>query len=578
MKFSELSGYLHKLEITSSRIEITKILAELFKKAEPDEAAYITYLLLGRLVPKYEAVVFNIAEKMMLASIAKAYNRPLIEVTKKYKKEGDLGTAAQSFAKVLGDGLKVKEVYKRLWSIAVDEGEGSQERKIDETAKLLSELDPLSARYVARIPVGKLRLGFSDKTIIDAFSWMEAGDKSLRAKIESAYQVLPDVGLLAREIKTRGIEKAVENVTPKVGVPVLAMLAQRLKSPAEMIKKMGKVGVEPKLDGLRMQIHFKRSTSSNSRGVKGEEFIKAFTRNMNETSWMFPELDEIGKYIKADEVILDTEAVGVNEALKAVANFQSTMTRRRKHDIKEMAAKVRIQFYVFDILAKDSKSLMSLKYKERKEILKDTVVGGELFKYTEYTVTDSPVEVARLNVEYRKKGFEGIMIKRLDGAYVPGRTGWRWVKMKEAEDAIGKLSDTVDCVVMGYSAGRGKRATFGLGQFLVGVRSGDRFKTISKVGTGLTDEQFRSLRKLLTKCTVPNKPEEYDVNKILEPDYWVFPEIVVEIAADEITKSPSHTTGLALRFPRLVKFRQDKSPNEATTTLEVEKLFELYTQ
>jgi DNA ligase 1 len=167
------------------------------------------------------------------------------------------------------------------------------------------------------------------------------------------------------------------------------------------------------------------------------------------------------------------------------------------------------------------------------------------------------------------------MVKRYDSAYVPGRTGWRWVKMKEAEEALGKLSDTVDCVVMGYTAGRGKRASFGLGQFLVGVKDGEKIKTVTKVGTGLTDEQFRELKKRLLGSELTEMPKEYEVHKLLEPDFWVNPEVVVEIAADDITKSPTHTAGLALRFPRLVKFRDDKSPDQATTVEEVKKLFKL---
>ena len=174
---------------------------------------------------------------------------------------------------------------------------------------------------------------------------------------------------------------------------------------------------------------------------------------------------------------------------------------------------------------------------------------------------------------------EGVIVKKYDTAYIPGRTGWRWVKMKEEEAASGKLADTIDCVVMGYSAGRGKRVSFGLGQFLVGVLdppAGGMIKTVTKVGTGLTDEQFRELKKRLSGLEVKDKPKEYaDVSKLLQPDFWVEPSLVVEIAADEITKSPNHSAGLALRFPRLVRFRDDKSPDQATTVAEVKKLYEM---
>jgi DNA ligase 1 len=564
MKIKRLSDYLQRLEDTPSRIEITKILAELFTEAEAGEIDKITYLILGSLAPRYEGLVFNIAEKMMLRVFVKAYGKELQEIKDLYNLRGDMGLVASELAQHKGDGFDVADVYGVLKEIAIDEGEGSQERKVDDMALLLKHLDPSSAKFVARIPVGKLRLGFSDKTIIDALSWMEAGNKSLRSKIESAYQVLPDVGLLAREVKLKGAVDAAKSIDPVVGIPVLGMLAQRLKSPAEMIAKMKKVAVEPKLDGLRIQLHYKKGQT-----------VKAYTRNLNETSWMFPELEKMGDFIKAEEVILDTEAVGVDAERKAMANFQATMTRRRKHDIEKIAEKVGINFYVFDILAKDGKGLMQLNYEERRKVLEQTLIGGGLFKMIEYHLTQDPKEIARLNLEYRKRGYEGIMIKRYDSAYVPGRTGWRWVKMKEAEEALGKLADTVDCVVMGYTAGRGKRVSFGVGQFLVGVKDGEKIKTVTKVGTGLTDEQFRELKTRLKNLEVPQKPKVYEVNKLLEPDFWVNPEVVVEIAADEITKSPTHTAGLALRFPRLVRFRDDKSPEQATKVGEVEKLFNL---
>jgi DNA ligase-1 len=147
--------------------------------------------------------------------------------------------------------------------------------------------------------------------------------------------------------------------------------------------------------------------------------------------------------------------------------------------------------------------------------------------------------------------------------------------MKEKEESTGKLTDTIDCIVMGYSSGRGKRANFGIGQFLVGIRDGENYKTISKVGTGLTDEQFKDLKRRLHGLEVEAKPKEYIVNNLLNPDYWVFPELVVEIAADNITQSPSHTAGLALRFPRLVRFRNDKKPQDATSLNELKKIFKL---
>jgi len=570
MKFKKLSFYLEDLDKTASRICITEILASLFKESKANEIDKVVYLLLGTLAPNYRRVVFNVAERMMLQVAAKAYNKDLNFVKEDYKKRGDIGDVVYSLAKKSKGKseklLSVTEIYESLLKVAQDEGEGSQERKVSKLAELLSILDPMSAKYVARIPVGKLRLGFSDKTVLDGLSWMERGDKSGKDKLDKAYHVLPDVGLLAKGVKEKGIEKATENITPQVGVPVLPMLAQRLKKPSEMIEKMGKVAVEPKLDGLRIQIHHKK-------GKDG--FTKVYTRNLNETSWMFPELKEIGKFIKAKEVILDTEAIGVDEERQKLANFQATMTRRRKHEIDEYQTKVPIKFFVFDILCKNGKDCMDGDYRKRRSILEKTVKRGKLFEVVDYTITDNPEEIIKLNTKWRKEGLEGIVVKRVDSGYVPGRTGWRWVKMKEAQEAEGKLADTLDCIIMGYSVGKGRRAGFGIGQFLAGIIDKGKVKTITKVGTGLTDEQFSTLIKKLNKLVTDKKPKEYDVHKDYEPDYWVEPKVVVEIAADELTKSPRHTSGMALRFPRLVKFREDKSLKQITTKKEIIKLFSI---
>lgn len=559
-----------RLEKTSSRIEITKILAELFKKSPVDEIDKVVYLSLGQLAPTYAGVILNLAEKMMLRVLACAYGKEISEVKILFKKTGDLGSVAQELStkdkRQKGQRIKpsVVQVHQELMEVAGESGEGSQERKIKLLAGLLQKLDPLSAKFVARIPAGRLRLGFSDKTILDALSWMETGGKSGRAQLERAYWVLPDPGLLAKKVKKDGIAKAVKAVKPVVGVPVLPMLAQRIKSPAEMIEKMGLVSVEPKLDGLRLLIHFKQG-----------EFTKAFTRNLNETSWMFPELKKIGGQIKAKEVILDCEAVGLDEEAKKMANFQTTMTRRRKHAIAEIARKVRIEFFVFDILTKDGKNLMGEPYLLRRKVLETTLKPGKVFKLVDYLLTKDPQKIIQKYQEKIREGLEGVIVKKAIGRYVSGRTGWRWVKMKQAEAAASKLADTIDAVVMGYTLGKGKRAGFGIGQFLVGVKDGEVIKTTSKIGTGLTDEQFRELKRRLSKLEVKEKPKEYEVHKNYTPDFWVAPSLVVEIAADEITKSPTHTAGLALRFPRLIRFRDDKSPREATTRGELQKLFDL---
>ncbi len=568
MKFSELSAYLSKLESTASRNEITAILADLFNESDASEIKNVVYLILGGLAAPYEGKVFNIAEQMMIRAIVQAHEKDVEEVKKLYKAKGDIGLVAESLSLRMGeDGvLSVNDVHAELLRIAMLAGEGSQEEKVDGIAKLLSKVDSLSARYIARIPVGNLRLGFSDKTVIDALSFMVAGDKSAKKGIEEAYQVLPDVGSLAAEIKEKGVKELAKKITPKVFVPVMPMLAQRLKSTTEMIKKMGEVAVEPKFDGLRALIHFK----------KGKP-VKVFTRNLNDVGEMFTEIQDMGKYVNANELILDSEAVGVDPKTERIMDFQKTIQRRRKHDVLETAKEIPLKFQVFDVLMCDGKSYMNEPYSLRREALSKIVKKNSLLLIDESIVTRDPEVIRKKHEELLAKGLEGVIVKKVDSTYVPGRTGWRWVKMKEVEEAYARLSDTVDAVVMGYTQGKGKRASFGIGQFLVGASSGEQILSISKVGTGLTDEQFQELAKRLSKIKVKDMPKEYSVTKDLTPDFWVRPEVVVELAADEVTVSPEnkHTAGYALRFPRLIKFRDDKSPKQATTLRELKDLFKL---
>lgn len=559
MQFKELAAYLEKLEKTSSRLEITRILSELLKKSNKDEIDKVVYLSLGTLAPNYESIILNLAEKMMIRILASAYGKDIEEVTRLYKAKGDIGNVAQELARKSGGNLSVNEVYGKLVEIAKDTGEGSQDRKIEKTAELLKKLDSLSARFVARIPIGRLRLGFSEKTVIDSLS---NGNKGLSAKIEEAYNIRPDIGYVAKLVKEGNLKSA----KPQVGVPVVPMLAQRLNNPAEMVEKMGTVSVEPKFDGLRIFIHYR----------KKDNFLRIFTRNMNAIPLeTFPELRDVGKYIKAHEIILDTEAIGVDPKREMFLDFQKTIQRRRKHEVSKTASEIPLQFQVFDVLLVNGESMIGKPYLERREKLTKVVSGGKILRVDENTITKDPEVIRALHKKYLKMGLEGVVVKRASGLYVSGRTGWNWVKMKEEEGKTGKLADTVDCVIMGYTIGKGKRVSFGVGQFLAGVRDGDVFKTVTKVGTGLTDEQFRELNERLKKIVVKEKPKEYEVNKDLTPDFWVMPKEVIELAADEVTVSPKHTAGYALRFPRLVRFRDDKGPDEATTTKELHDLYKL---
>jgi DNA ligase-1 len=568
MQFRELATYLDRLEKTPSRLEITRILTELFKKSDAGEIDKVVYLSLGILAPNYEGVLLNLAEKMMIRTLAKAYQKNTDEVLGLFKKIGDIGNVAQELSPftIHRSHLTVTDVYENLLEIAKDGGAGSAERKIEKMANLLEAVGPLDARFIARIPVGRLRLGFSEKTVIDALRGTQG--KLSSEEIEAAYNIRPDIGYIAKLVKEGNLKAA----KPEIGVPVVPMLAQRLNSTSEMIAKMGEVSVEPKFDGLRIFIHYR----------KKDNFIKIFTRNMNAVDVnTFPELLEVGKFIKADEVILDSEAVGLDPERERFLDFQKTIQRRRKHDIEKTAGEVPLQFQVFDMVLFDGQSLINTPYVQRRKMLEKVIVNGSLLRIDENTITKDPEVIKKYHEKYLKMGLEGVVVKRANGGYVSGRTGWNWVKMKEEEGMKGRMSDTIDAVVMGYFSGKGKRTQFGLGKILVGIRDtesdkdGGKIRTLTKVGTGLTEEMLVTIRKRLDKLVAHEKPKEYEAQKDLIPDVWVIPSLVIELSADSISVSTKHSLGLSLRFPRFLKIREDKNADQATTLEEVKEILKL---
>ncbi|MGE5042180.1 MAG: ATP-dependent DNA ligase [Candidatus Levyibacteriota bacterium] len=585
MKFSELSIHLEKLENTASRNDMILILSELFEKVPADVFDKVMYLLQGRVAPLFEPLEFGMADKMMVRAIAQAFAVSDEKAAAEYKKVGDLGEIAQSLGgtKMGRDGT-VSQVFEVLRQVAESGGAGSVEKKIGLMAELLQDLDPLSRRFVSRIPVAKLRLGFSDMTVLDSLSWMLGKDKKARPEIERAYNIRPDLGIIGKTIKEDGL-KGLSHIKPSVFTPILMARAERLSSGQEIVDKIGECAIEPKFDGFRLQAHLKRE--------KGKGFrVKLFTRNLEEVTFMYPDVEEgLVSQIDADEVILEGEAIAYNPETNEYLPFQLTAQRKRKYDIEEMAKKIPLKLMVFDLLYLNGKNYIPEAYKDRRKAVSRIIKEGKTIYQAEEQVLGDAKEIENFFDDAISRGLEGILAKKLDGTYQAGARGWNWIKLKRSYQS--KLEDTVDCVVMGYYSGRGKRTSFGIGAFLIGIynEKQDKFETIAKVGTGLTDEEWKELHRRAERIKASHKPVLFEVDKWLEPDVWVNPEIVVEIKADELTRSPVHTAGrsmkpsksgsafdvdvpgYALRFPRLEKFRDDKKPEDATTLQEVEEIF-----
>jgi len=546
------------------------ILSDLFKEAKDEEIDKIVYLTQGRIAPFFEATEIGMAEKTVASAVAAVISINRNEVLKLYSNLGDMGLAVQQLMlniKYQKSNLTVEEVFETLMLIAKTSGEGTVEKRQNLLAGLLKNSDKLSARYIVRIPLGNLRLGIGDPTILDGLAKAVLQDKSKRKLLEGAYNRTSDLGLIAQTLKTKGL-RAVENLKVQIGKPIRSELCERLPNPEKAIEKMQKVDVQYKYDGFRVQIH------------KDGEKVYMFSRNLENMTHMFPELiNATLKQVKANTVILDTEALAYNTESEEFLPFQETTKRRRKHGISEMAQKLPLKAFVFDILYKDGKSLIDEPLSKRLEILKETIKEDDVLILTKNQIISDPKALALILEDSISKGLEGIVIKKIDSKYVAGGRNFNWVKLKR--HSSGELQDTIDCVILGYVTGKGKRTAFGAGALLVGVYDDkkDEFVTVSKIGTGLSDDEWREIHKRADKISVDHKPAR--VSSTIIPSVWIKPEIVIEVLADEITRSPVHTAGktdseagYALRFPRLVNFRNsDKKAEDATT---VNELIEMY--
>ena len=581
MLFSEFAAYLSRLESLSSRLAMTEVLAELYSNLAQEELKEASYLLQGSLVPPYHSLEFQISNKLVIRALAQLQAKQESaatnlfgesdssgsesEVSELFTKTGDIGIVAEKISEKvkIDKKLTLLQVFSRLRQIAEASGDGSQGQKINNLATLFADLEPISNRYIARIVIGKMRLGFSTMTLLDALSWAKNSSKEDSKVLENAYQKKADVGALAQvylAAKTKEErEKALENYSVSFSIPVIPQLCQRLHTAEEIIEKLGEVFAEPKYDGLRIQLHINTKTKE----------VHAYTRSLEDATHMFPELSKLPEAVSAESVILDAEAIGYNPDTGELLPFQDTITRKRKHDIASKADSVPIRFYVYDVMLIDGESLINQPLEERKRRLLSLFSDSKTLTHSPVLRTKDAAELKKFHEDQLSLGLEGAVVKQVASPYQSGRKGWYWVKIKEAAGTRGKLADTLDCIVLGYYRGKGKRTQFGVGAFLVGVLDGEKVRTIAKIGTGLSDDQFRELKKRCDELQTPVKPEAYDVPKDLFPGFWCLPGLVTEIAADELTRSPMHTAGLALRFPRLVKFRDDKKWTDATSVGEL---------
>ena len=576
MQYSALVETYARLEATTKRLEMTDILAELLQSASPDEIEKVMYLTQGKIHPDWTGEPeIGMAEKMVVDAISKASGQPKKSIERLLAETGDVGHSAEQALMekkitMLGSrNLTVSDVYNTLDEISKKSGKGSSTKKIDRLVSLMVNTTPLGARYLARIVVSTLRLGIGDMTILDALSKAYTGTSKNRPILERAYNLTSDLGYVAKLLSQEGVE-AVGKSHVVVGKPIRMMSAQRLSTAKEIIEKLGECSAEYKLDGERFQIH-----------KKGED-VQIFSRRLENITAMYPDAVELTlKHVKSEEAILEGEGVAVDPKTGALKSFQTLMQRRRKYKIAEMMKKIPVAVFLFECLYVDGEDLTLKPYPIRRDKLLSIIDETDRFKLVNSLKTSDPARIQDYFEEALIDGTEGLLLKSTsdESIYRAGARSWLWVKLKASYQS--KMSDSLDLVIIGAFYGKGRRAGY-YGALLGAVydREDNMFRTICKVGSGFTDQDLTKLPELLNEKILEGKHPRVD--SLMDADVWFSPGLVIEVLGDELTLSPIHTTafdqlreksGIAVRFPRFIRWRTDKSPEEATQVSEVVDMY-----
>ena len=578
MKYVKLAEVFDEIEATSKRLEMTDLLVKLIKDTPRDEISKVVYLLQGKLYPDYLGVELGIAEKLLIKAVAEIAGKSENLVDGDFKKSGDLGLTVEkllqkkSQATLVKRPLTVSSVYDTFDKIAHAAGSGSVDLKIRLLRSLLNDASPLEGKFIARMAVGKLRLGVADMTVLDALAIAYGGDKSAREPLERAYNLSSDLGYVASVVAKDGLV-GVEKFKITVGRPIRPMLCERLPSAREILEKLGGTGAaEYKYDGLRVQAH-----------ITSKE-VHLFSRRLENITDQFPDVARLlKKTIKAKEAIVEGECIAVDLHTGDMLPFQVISQRRgRKHEIEKMAEEIPVTIFLFDVLYLNGKDQTLTPYLERRKQLLKIIEPSEHVKVAEQVEARDPDRLEQLMDEAVASGCEGLVVKNTSeqSVYQAGARGWLWIKYKRSYKA--EVQDTFDLVPIGAFAGRGRRAgSYGALLMAVYNPKEEAFETLCKLGSGFKDEDLLNLPKMMQPYLIKQKHPR--VNSLMQPDFWFVPSMVLEVAADEITLSPMHTcgwglirprSGLALRFPRFTgNWRKDKGPEDATTSQESVEMY-----
>jgi len=571
MQYIKLAQFYESIEKVSKRLEKTYLVSQFLKSLKEEDLKKVIYLIQGRVFPQWDERKLGMSSRLLLKAISKSTGESPIGIEKMWSNEGDLGTVAEKLLKekkqetLFSKKLTLKKVLDNITKLSALEGPGTVDRKTGLIAELLTSASPLEAKYIVRTVAETLRTGVGDGMVRDSLVWAYFPVK-LKDKIPSiprekykeyldylqhAFDVSCDFGQIAEDLAKKG-PKSLSGLSLTVGKPIKVMLYPKVEDIEEGFSVVGKPAiVEPKLDGFRLQIHVKKKE------------IKLFTRRLENVTNQFPDVVKVVKaQVRSTDVILDSEAVGIDPKTKRAVPFQKVSQRiRRKYDIEKIAKELPVVIHVFDMIELNGENLLNLPLTERTKKLKAVVKPkkGKL-EIIKQLITSNESKAEKFYNDSLDQGHEGIMMKKQEGIYKPGKRVGQGVKVKPT-------MENLDLVIVKAQWGEGKRAKW-LSSFTIACREKNEFKEIGKVGTGIKEKSeegvsFEELTKELKKLIIADKGKTVIVK----------PKIVLELVYEEIQKSPSYSSGYALRFPRVHRLRLDKPVSEIATLSEIKILY-----
>ena len=553
MDYEKLADIYERLESTSAKLGKRDILAELIKKTPQSKLDRMVLLTTGQVFPYHAKEDLGIASKMMIRAIAKATGFPEKKVVEEFRDSGDLGLAAEKLVKskrqstLMKKRLTVDDVFESLRKLPQISGAGSQDRKLSVLAELVSSAKPKEARYIVRTALGTMRIGVAHGILRDAIA--VAFEVDAKA-VEHAWNMRPDYGEIVKIAKAKG-DIGLKNVKARVGTSIQVLLSEKAPDLETALQKFERTAIEVKYDGARVQIH------------KDGDRITLFTRRLENVTKQFPDLVEMSKRaIKSRQCVIDGEMLGIDKDTGKPLPFQHLSQRiQRKYGIEKMVEEIPIQVNLFDIIYCNGKMLFDTPFDERRKTLEGAVKPiPNRFQLAEQLVTNDLKKAEKFYKEALAAGQEGVMVKNLDSKYQPGRRVGYWLKVKP-------VMETLDLVIIGAEWGTGKRAKWLSSYVLACLDPGTgEYMTCGMMGTGLTDTQFKEMTDKLKPLITEESGRRVKIK----------PSVVIEVAYEEIQRSPKYSSGFALRFPRMIRDRTaDKTPKEVDTIEKVKRLYEL---